>query len=131
MAHTRHTDAQILRDACVEKGWGERGYTLYERTTIPPALTVNGIVGGVSRCGRQSDHSRQRRGEAQLSYWLTVPGFTTAAAADDPAQLFKPMQKFLVARQSESTTQRFFTLQHRSGYGGKGWQTFSPGHWRQ
>ena len=27
-------------------GWGESGYTLYERTTIRPALTLNGIAGG-------------------------------------------------------------------------------------
>lgn len=39
-------NAQILRDAGAEKGWGEPNYTLYERTTIRPALTVNGIVGG-------------------------------------------------------------------------------------
>lgn len=46
MARTGPTDAQILRDAQSEKGWGEGGYTLYERTTIRPVLTVNGIVGG-------------------------------------------------------------------------------------
>jgi acetylornithine deacetylase/succinyl-diaminopimelate desuccinylase-like protein len=46
MARTGPTDAQILRDAQVEKAWGERGYTLYERTTIRPALSVTGIVGG-------------------------------------------------------------------------------------
>jgi acetylornithine deacetylase/succinyl-diaminopimelate desuccinylase-like protein len=46
MACSGPRDAQILRDAQVGQGWGERGYTLYERTTIRPALTVNGIVGG-------------------------------------------------------------------------------------
>jgi acetylornithine deacetylase/succinyl-diaminopimelate desuccinylase-like protein len=46
MAQTGASDAKILRDANVEKGWGERGFTLYERSTIRPALTVNGIVGG-------------------------------------------------------------------------------------
>jgi acetylornithine deacetylase/succinyl-diaminopimelate desuccinylase-like protein len=30
----------------VKQGWGERGYTAYERTTIRPALTLNGITGG-------------------------------------------------------------------------------------
>jgi acetylornithine deacetylase/succinyl-diaminopimelate desuccinylase-like protein len=46
MVRTGPSDARILRDAEVEKGWGEQGFTLYERTTIRPALTVNGIVGG-------------------------------------------------------------------------------------
>jgi acetylornithine deacetylase/succinyl-diaminopimelate desuccinylase-like protein len=46
MADIGPSDAQILRDAQTEAGWGERGYTLYERATIRPALTVNGIVGG-------------------------------------------------------------------------------------
>jgi acetylornithine deacetylase/succinyl-diaminopimelate desuccinylase-like protein len=40
------SDEQILRSAGATKAWGEHGYTLYERTTIRPALTVTGIVGG-------------------------------------------------------------------------------------
>ncbi len=39
-------DAQILRHAGAIHAWGERGYSLYERTTIRPALTVSGIGGG-------------------------------------------------------------------------------------
>ena len=39
-------DAQILRDAGAEQPWGEPGFSLYERTTIRPALTVNGLSGG-------------------------------------------------------------------------------------
>jgi acetylornithine deacetylase/succinyl-diaminopimelate desuccinylase-like protein len=46
MARTGPTDAEILRDAQVERGFGERGYSLYERTTIRPALTINGLSGG-------------------------------------------------------------------------------------
>ena len=46
MARSGRSDREILRDAAVETGWGEPGYTLYERTTIRPALTVNGIGGG-------------------------------------------------------------------------------------
>jgi acetylornithine deacetylase/succinyl-diaminopimelate desuccinylase-like protein len=47
MARTGPTDAEILRAAGVERaGRGEPGYTLYERTTIRPALTVNGVDGG-------------------------------------------------------------------------------------
>ena len=39
-------DQQILRDAKAERGWGERGYSLYERTTIRPSLSVTGVTGG-------------------------------------------------------------------------------------
>jgi acetylornithine deacetylase/succinyl-diaminopimelate desuccinylase-like protein len=51
MARAGPTDAQILRDAKAERAWGERGYTLYERTTIRPALTLNGIVSGYQGAG--------------------------------------------------------------------------------
>ncbi len=46
MADAGPTDAEMLQNARVERSWGERGYTLYERTTIRPALTINGLVGG-------------------------------------------------------------------------------------
>lgn len=46
MARTGPTDEEILQDAQVERGWGESGFSLYERTTIRPALTLNGIAGG-------------------------------------------------------------------------------------
>ena len=46
MRKTGPTDEKILSDAKAARGWGERGYTLYERTTIRPALTLNGITGG-------------------------------------------------------------------------------------
>ena len=40
------SNARILREAGATKGWGESGYSLYERTTIRPALTVSGVAGG-------------------------------------------------------------------------------------
>lgn len=46
MARSGPSDEEIVQDAKVERGWGESGYTMYERTTIRPALTLNGIVGG-------------------------------------------------------------------------------------
>jgi acetylornithine deacetylase/succinyl-diaminopimelate desuccinylase-like protein len=36
----------LLRRAGAPVGWGESGYTLHERTTVRPALTINGIRGG-------------------------------------------------------------------------------------
>jgi len=46
LTSTAPSDAQILRDAGARQGWGEPEYTLYERTALRPALTVNGMVGG-------------------------------------------------------------------------------------
>ena len=46
MARNGPSDATVLRDAGAAQGWGEEGYTLHERTTIRPALTINGLVGG-------------------------------------------------------------------------------------
>ena len=51
MKGTGPKDAEILRDAGVPKQWGEVGYSLYERITIRPALTLNGISGGYQGAG--------------------------------------------------------------------------------
>jgi acetylornithine deacetylase/succinyl-diaminopimelate desuccinylase-like protein len=47
-------DRKILKDAHAPAGWGEQGYSLYERTTIRPALTLNGIRGGYLGSGGKS-----------------------------------------------------------------------------
>ena len=39
-------DADLLRGAGAAAGWGEPGFSLYERIAIRPALTMNGIAGG-------------------------------------------------------------------------------------
>lgn len=54
MARTGPRDVQILRDAGAARGWGEAGFSLYERTTIRPALTINGVVGGYGGPGTKS-----------------------------------------------------------------------------
>jgi acetylornithine deacetylase/succinyl-diaminopimelate desuccinylase-like protein len=46
MSQTGPTEAELLRNAQVDQGWGEPHFTAYERTTIRPSLSVNGIVGG-------------------------------------------------------------------------------------
>jgi acetylornithine deacetylase/succinyl-diaminopimelate desuccinylase-like protein len=54
MARTGPTDKQILQEAKVERGWGEPGFSHYERTTIRPALSVNGMAGGHQGPGAKS-----------------------------------------------------------------------------
>jgi acetylornithine deacetylase/succinyl-diaminopimelate desuccinylase-like protein len=46
MGRAGPSDPQILEDAQTDLGWGERGYSLYERLTLRPALTINGLTGG-------------------------------------------------------------------------------------
>jgi acetylornithine deacetylase/succinyl-diaminopimelate desuccinylase-like protein len=48
------SDNQLLHSAGATAAWGEHGYTLYERTTIRPALTVTGIVGGYQGPGAKA-----------------------------------------------------------------------------
>jgi acetylornithine deacetylase/succinyl-diaminopimelate desuccinylase-like protein len=54
MARMGPSDKSILRDAHVPAPWGEPGYSLYERTTIRPALTLGGILGGYGGPGPKS-----------------------------------------------------------------------------
>jgi acetylornithine deacetylase/succinyl-diaminopimelate desuccinylase-like protein len=68
MAGSGPTDEQILRDANVESGWGEAGFSLYERTTIRPALTLNGMAGGHQ--GHGSKSIIPARAIAKLSFRL-------------------------------------------------------------
>lgn len=46
MAGNGPSDAEVLRNARSSLPWGEIGFSEYERTTIRPALTVNGVKGG-------------------------------------------------------------------------------------
>jgi acetylornithine deacetylase/succinyl-diaminopimelate desuccinylase-like protein len=51
MQRSGPSDRQILRDAEAEVGWGETGYSLYERVSVRPSLTINGISGGYEGVG--------------------------------------------------------------------------------
>jgi acetylornithine deacetylase/succinyl-diaminopimelate desuccinylase-like protein len=66
MRRTWPSDRQILRDAGVDRPWGEPGYTLYERTTIRPALIVNGISGGYQGPGGKSIIAPSARAKLQF-----------------------------------------------------------------
>jgi acetylornithine deacetylase/succinyl-diaminopimelate desuccinylase-like protein len=54
MARNGPTDAKLLKSAGTAKFWGEQGFTLYERTTIRPSLTISGITGGYQGVGPKS-----------------------------------------------------------------------------
>ena len=92
MSRTGPSDAQMLREAHAREGWGERGFTLYERTTIRPALTVNGIVGGYQGPGEKG--VIPARALAKLSFRL-VPD-------QDPREIDRLFREY-VARIVPST----------------------------
>ena len=54
MREAAPTDAAVLRRARSARGWGERGWSLHERTTMRPAVTVNGLGGGYQGPGTKS-----------------------------------------------------------------------------
>ena len=51
LAEVAPSDKDILRAAAAKQGLGEPGFSLYERTTIRPALTINGLSGGYQGTG--------------------------------------------------------------------------------
>jgi acetylornithine deacetylase/succinyl-diaminopimelate desuccinylase-like protein len=62
------SNAQILEAAQSKLGWGERGYSLNERITLRPALTINGVSGGYQ--GPGSKGIIPSRASAKLSFRL-------------------------------------------------------------
>jgi acetylornithine deacetylase/succinyl-diaminopimelate desuccinylase-like protein len=61
-------DRQILADLDLSTGWGEPGYSLFERMTSRPALTINGLAGGYVGPGSKS--VIPSRGVARISMRL-------------------------------------------------------------
>lgn len=62
------SDAKILADAGAERPWGERGFTLYERTTVRPSLSICGLTGGYQ--GEGSKAVIPARASAKLNFRL-------------------------------------------------------------
>jgi acetylornithine deacetylase/succinyl-diaminopimelate desuccinylase-like protein len=62
------SDAKILADAGAERGWGEAGWSLQERTTVRPSLAVTGIAGGYQ--GEGSKAVIPARATAKLNFRL-------------------------------------------------------------
>lgn len=86
MAANGPGDQQILRDAKAEHGWGERGYSSYERTTIRPSLSVTGVTGGYQGEGVKA--VIPSRATAKLNFRL-VPD-------QDPAEIERLFRSHIV-----------------------------------
>lgn len=78
-------DRQILDELDLPAGWGEPGYSSYERMTIRPALTVNGLRGGYTGTGSKA--VIPSRGLARFSFRL-VPD-------QDPAEVGQLLQRHI------------------------------------
>lgn len=92
MARSGPSDPEILDNAAAELGWGERGYSLYERMTLRPSLTVNGIGGGYGGPGAKG--VIPARAAAKLSFRL-VPD-------QDPRQIDRLFRQY-IARLTPNT----------------------------
>jgi acetylornithine deacetylase/succinyl-diaminopimelate desuccinylase-like protein len=104
MARAGPADEEILHEAQVDHDWGERGFSLYERTTIRPALTLNGIAGGHRGPGAKS--IIPARAVAKLSFRL-VPD-------QDPqkiAQLFRDHIEHVTPRGVRSAVRTFSPIE--------------------
>ena len=87
MASVGPSDKLVEQSAGVQACWGEPGFTHYERTTIRPAFTVNGISGGHSGAGSKA--VIPSRATAKLSFRL-VPD-------QDPNDVERLLRRRLVA----------------------------------
>jgi acetylornithine deacetylase/succinyl-diaminopimelate desuccinylase-like protein len=95
MARNGRRDEEILGSAGVDSGWGERGFTAYERTTIRPALTINGLTSGHQGTGAKS--ILPSRAIAKLSFRLVPDQRPKRVAA-----LFRDYIKKITPRQVRS-----------------------------
>jgi acetylornithine deacetylase/succinyl-diaminopimelate desuccinylase-like protein len=85
MARVGPSDEQVLRDGGARTGWGEPGFSLYERIAVRPALSVNGVVGGYAGAGAKA--VIPARAVAKLNFRL-VPD-------QDPAEIDALLRSFV------------------------------------
>jgi acetylornithine deacetylase/succinyl-diaminopimelate desuccinylase-like protein len=79
MAKSAPRAAELFQAAGVEEGWGEEGFTAYERISIRPSLSINGISGGHQGPGTKA--IIPAHASAKLSFRL-VPDQTPERVAD-------------------------------------------------
>jgi len=86
------SDGEMIGQAQVPAGWGEPGFSLYERTTTRPALTINGITGGYRGPGTKA--VIPSRASAKLSFRLV--------ADQDPVEVERIVRDFIVRFAAET-----------------------------
>ncbi|HYV39751.1 MAG TPA: M20/M25/M40 family metallo-hydrolase, partial [Gemmataceae bacterium] len=79
------SDADWRRNAGIAQGWGEPGYSLYERAVLRPALTVNGLTAGYQGPGGKA--IIPARASAKLSFRL-VPN-------QDPREIGQLLRRYV------------------------------------
>jgi acetylornithine deacetylase/succinyl-diaminopimelate desuccinylase-like protein len=87
-------DEEMLKDAGLRHGWGAADFTLYERTTIRPALTFNGCRGGYA--GEGGKAVIPTRASAKLNLRLV--------SDQAPAEIDRLVREHLAARAPEGVT---------------------------
>jgi acetylornithine deacetylase/succinyl-diaminopimelate desuccinylase-like protein len=127
MARTGPADTELRREAGIEHGWGEPGYSLFERTALRPALTVNGIAGGYTGPGPMTVIPARAR--AKLSVRLVPdqdPSEIAALLEQHVARLAPPTVHVTVARHAgvppfladrEGPARQVALAAYRAGFG--------------
>ena len=100
LRHAGPADAEILRDAGVQAGWGERGWSAYERTTLRPSADLHGIAGGYVGGGMKA--VIPTRATARLGFRL-APG-------QDPARIERLVRAWAAGMAAPGTRVRVRTL---------------------
>lgn len=103
LAATGPSDEDVLREAGATEPWGEEGYSIYERLTLRPSLSVTGIRGG--HTGKGPKGVIPHEAHAKLSFRL-VPD-------QDPLEIEKLVRRF-IARIAPSTVRISIDAQIRS-----------------
>jgi acetylornithine deacetylase/succinyl-diaminopimelate desuccinylase-like protein len=100
LARSGPLDRQILREAQAEHSWGEHEHSLYERTTIRPALAVNGITSGYQGPGGKA--IIPARATAKISFRLVPdqePGAIEQLVRDHIARITPPGLRSIIRTQ--------------------------------
>jgi acetylornithine deacetylase/succinyl-diaminopimelate desuccinylase-like protein len=112
LARHAPADAQLLREAQVGQGWGETGFSLYERTTLRPSLSITGISGGYQGPGTKS--VIPPKASAKLSFRL--------AQGQDPHAVEQLLRKHLAHHTPPQVRARLTAQLHARPY------TIDPQH---
>ena len=85
MAQNGPTDQDLLHEMQASEEWGEDSFSLYERITIRPAVTINGIAGGYRGVGAKA--VIPTRAAAKLNFRL--------APDQDPTEVYAQLRRHI------------------------------------